>query len=83
MYEIYLVFRSITYAQRGQSVLNRRGIPSNLGRSPAQISKNGCAYALRLRFSDAKRAAWVLEDERVPFSSIYRYRNGQYEVFSP
>ena len=82
MYEVYIVFRSITFAQRGQGSLNRRGIVAHLGRSPGKLAKNGCAYALRLRLSDAKRAVRTLEQDGIPYSAVYQKYGGAYEALS-
>ena len=44
-----ILFRSLTYAQRGRHVLERAGITAVLRRAPADLTDRGCAYGLKLR----------------------------------
>ncbi|NMA36783.1 MAG: DUF3343 domain-containing protein [Papillibacter sp.] len=44
----YLVFRSLTYAQKGSRALNRAGLSSTITRPPSEINSEGCAYSLKV-----------------------------------
>ena len=47
--EYYLILaRSVTYAQRMQSALNRIGIRSQIFRAPRDLTDLGCAYLVRI-----------------------------------
>ncbi len=46
---IYLQISSVTHAYRGQRLLERIGIPSNVQRDSRFSSGRGCGYQIRLR----------------------------------
>ena len=50
-----ITFRSVTYAQRGERVLRRRGLECTMQRAPRSMSDRGCSYCLRLRPVEALR----------------------------
>lgn len=66
-----ITFRSVTPAQRGESVLRRSGIDCALGRTPRPMEEQGCGYSLRLRVVDASRAASILRQHQIPFRKAY------------
>ena len=53
-------FRSVTYAQRGERSLTRRGIGCTVMRTPKWMEDQGCGYGLRLRGKDLHRALDIL-----------------------
>ena len=67
----YITFRSVTFAQRGQGVLNRAGIPSTLLRTPRWMEEQGCGYCLRLRLRDPAAAMALLRQHGVPMRKVY------------
>ena len=46
--DVFLILRSITYAQRGKEVLTGRRITARITRLPMELGENGCGYALRI-----------------------------------
>ena len=50
-YDLILA-RSVTYAQRMQSALNRIGIRSQIFRAPRDLTDLGCAYLVRISPND-------------------------------
>ena len=48
MKEYFVTFRSITFAQRGQQVMQDAGISAQLQRTPRWMEEKGCGYSLRL-----------------------------------
>jgi len=66
-----IVFRSVTYAQNGQSYLARHHISGSVGRAPSNLARGGCSYALKIRQSDLKKALNVLSGSPVPFTGAY------------
>lgn len=78
MKQIWISFRSLTYAQRAVRLLERRGISAALARLPQGVSKKGCGYALILR-GRAKEALDLLESERLPWGqSFERLDSGEF-----
>ena len=58
---VYLItFRSVTYAQRGERLLNRWGERCSLKRTPRWVEERGCGYSLRLQTDDIERAVTLL-----------------------
>ena len=78
---VYLItFRSVTYAQRGERVLNRAGERCSLQRTPRWMEEQGCGYALRLRTGEIRRAAEALRAAGLPLRKIYvQGREGKLE----
>lgn len=70
--KIYFVtFRSITFAQRGENVLQKAGIGCTLQRTPRWMEAQGCGYCLRLRMQDVTTAVELLRQKQVPMRKIY------------
>ena len=66
-----ITFRSVTYAQRGERLLNRFGLDCTLRRTPRELSQRGCGYCLAIRGRDAIAAAELLREQEVPFGKVY------------
>ena len=76
----YVTFRSVTFAQRGESLLNRNGIHCSLQRTPRWMEAQGCGYCLRLWTMEPERAVALLKDAHIPMRRLYRQRSdGQLE----
>ena len=71
MKDLFITFRSVTYAQRGESILRAAGIPCVLLRTPRWMEEQGCGYCLRLDRRNLNRAAELLRKRQVPFRKIY------------
>ena len=67
----YITFRSVTYAQQGERVLQKRGIRCTLLRTPKWMEQQGCGYCLRLRMGDVHRAVELLRQKQVPLRRVY------------
>ena len=68
----YLItFRSITFAQRGESALRSLGMDCVLLRAPKELSGKGCSYGLRLRNRYALAAVELLREREIPFAKVY------------
>ena len=70
----FVTFRSITFAQRGERVLQKEGIHCALQRTPRWMEAQGCGYCLRLPAQDGLRAASLLREKQVPLGKIYLQR---------
>ena len=67
----FITFRSITFAQRGESVLRSAGIDCVLQRTPRWMEVQGCGYCLRVRPQDGMRGAQILRQKQIPFRKLY------------
>lgn len=75
-----ITFRSVTPAQRGESVLRRAGIECSVQRTPRWMEEQGCGYSLRVRHADVPFSVELLRDKEVPFRKVYlRRENGSVE----
>ncbi len=62
MHSILVTFRSVTFAQKAQRVLERQGISAFLLRTPKELAQRGCGYSLRL-YKDIQQALDILRRE--------------------
>ena len=69
-----ITFRSVTFAQRGESVLQKSGIHCLLQRTPRWMEAQGCGYCLRLRDQDITQALQILRQQQVPMRKVYFQR---------
>ncbi|MGM9604991.1 MAG: DUF3343 domain-containing protein [Faecousia sp.] len=81
---VYLItFRSVTYAQRGERLLNRAGERCSLQRTPRWMEEQGCGYSLRLQTGNIGRAVALLRSEQLPMRKVYvRREDGGLEEVS-
>ena len=66
-----ITFRSVTPAQRGETVLRRAGIDCVLARTPRHMEEQGCGYCLRLRWYHGDRAIEALRERGVTYGKVY------------
>lgn len=72
---VYLItFRSVTYAQRGERLLNRWGERCSLKRTPRWMEEQGCGYSLRLQTDNIEQAVTLLRGEQLPMRKVYLRR---------
>lgn len=67
----YITFRSVTFAQRGERILQRIGLDCTLMRTPKELSQRGCSYCLRIRPGDSMEAVEALKLNQIYFSKVY------------
>lgn len=67
----YITFRSVTYAQRAEALLQRVGIGCTLQRTPRWMETQGCGYCIRLRSQNIHKAVDLLRTQQVPFRKLY------------
>ena len=68
----FITFRSVTPAQRGESLLRKSGFRCAIQRTPRWMQENGCGYCLRLATDRIGEAVRLLERATVPFRKVYR-----------
>lgn len=71
-----LLCRSLTYAQRAEKQLERKGISASLVKAPKDIADKGCAYCLRVNPRQKDKALSVLRDSGLEPMTVYEYRDG-------
>ena len=78
--EHYIILaRSVTYAQRMRSSLDRAGIRCQIFRPPRDLTDLGCAYAVRVTVSDLPGALTALRRDGLDPVQIFIYLQGQYQ----
>ena len=70
----YITFRSVTFAQRGEQILNNGGIQCTLLRTPKWMEAQGCGYSLRLWTNDIASAMALLRKNKVLLRRVYIQR---------
>jgi hypothetical protein len=66
-----IVCRSLTYAQRTASVLERAGITARILRSPRSISTTGCSHSVKISERRLMDALIVLKRARLTPSRVF------------
>lgn len=66
-----ITFRSITFAQQGERVLQNAGVNCMLMRTPKHLQERGCSYCLKFKGYPARSAAELLRQGRVNFGKVY------------
>ena len=68
----YITFRSITYGQQAERLMQKNKVQTVLLRTPGWMEKKGCGYCLRLRNQDVEEAVRLLRENGVDFRRVYR-----------
>ena len=80
MNNFYITFRSVTFAQRGEKVLEKEDVRCTMLRTPKWMESKGCGYCLRLWTKDASQGVDLLRRNGVAFGKVYRQASdGQLE----
>ena len=80
MFDVYMIYRSVTYGQSARAALDRGGVPCRLIRSPREYAPAGCAYAVTVRRRDYSRALGLAAAEGMrPEASFHRKADGSSE----
>ena len=77
-----ITFRSVTPAQRGETLLRREGIQATVQRTPRALAEQGCGYSLWMPISELQRATEILRQKGIAYRKTYRIEEGKpMEVF--
>lgn len=71
-----ITFRSITFAQRGERMLQNSGVGCALQRTPKWMEERGCGYCLRLSRHQLAEAVRLLRTGKIPFRKVYSLEDG-------
>ncbi len=66
-----ILFRSLTYAQRAERVLERAGITATIRKAPQSVSDRGCTYCVKIHAARMERALAVLEQTRLQTGRVF------------
>ena len=72
MVQYLIMCRSLTYAQKAARVLERTGLTVSIQRAPKEISKEGCAYCVKVSERKLEIALIELRVAGARFGRIYR-----------
>lgn len=67
----FITFRSVTFAQRAEKLLNQRGIRVSMMRTPRWMEEQGCGYALKLWTKNILSAVNLLRENRIQLRKVY------------
>lgn len=67
-----IICRSLTYAQRTASLLERSGISSHILRTPRQIAVTGCSYSVKVSSNRRNEALSVLNGAGLAPQSVFQ-----------
>ena len=71
MENCFITFRSVTFGQRGQRLLEQAGISCTLQRTPRWMEQQGCGYCLRLGADSVRPALELLQRDGIPYRKVY------------
>lgn len=74
MGEYLITFRSITYAQRGERILQDENLRCYISRTPRHLSEQGCGYCIHLFTRDIGSAVQALRLQELPLRKVFRKR---------
>lgn len=78
-----ITFRSVTPAQRGETVLRREGIPASVQRTPRSLAEQGCGYSLRVPCSQLPKAVEILRQKGIVYRKTYHMHGSTPEEVFP
>lgn len=71
-----ITFRSITFAQRGERMLQTNAVGCSLQRTPKWMEERGCGYCLRLNGNRLYDGVRLLRQGKIPFRKVYSLESG-------
>jgi len=77
---VLIMFRSLTYAQRGVRVLDRSGISAAVTKAPMITTDKGCSYCIRIPEGQIRNALTELESNGIGYGRVLRIQSdGSYK----
>lgn len=76
MKSYFITFRSITYAQRGEQILNREGYPCRLRRTPRWMEERGCGYGVEVKLRALEDGLRLLRQIQIPWRKTWLLNPG-------
>ena len=67
----FITFRSVTFAQRAEKLLTRKGFRVSLMRTPRWMEEQGCGYALKIWANEIPAVVKQLRENRIQLRKVY------------
>lgn len=68
---IFIMCRSLTYAQRAARVLEKHGIYASVSRSPMGVSPEGCSQGVKAAWRKRREALELMRTNGIAVGKIY------------
>ena len=76
--EHYIIMcRSLSYAQRGERILEKAGITAYIIKAPQGVTPEGCSYGLRVSRSRGRGAIELLKKSGIRLGKVFRQGMGE------
>lgn len=76
----FITLRSLTIAQKAETLLRRNGIGCSIQRTPRWMEEQGCGNGLRVNCEDIEECVLILRRNNIPYKRVYlRRENGKME----
>jgi len=72
MEKIVIMCRSISYAQRGERLLERSNISASIVKAPQSVTSEGCSYGLRVGEKNKGKAIVILKNSGIRIGRIFK-----------
>ena len=69
---VLIMFRSLTYAQKGVRALERSGIGADLTKAPIETTDRGCTYCVRVTDQRMEAALSALDRQGIAHGRVMR-----------
>ena len=80
MKDCFITLRSLTMAQKAESLLERNGINCSVQRAPRWMEEQGCGNGLRINCEDIQDSLVILKRNNIAYKRVYlRSENGKME----
>lgn len=77
----FITLRSLTMAQKAESVLRKNGVRCIMQRAARWMEEQGCGNGLRVDCVDVEEALYILKVNKIAYKRAYlRRENGKMEV---
>lgn len=67
----FITLRSLTMAQKAESLLERNGINCSVQRAPRWMEEQGCGNGLRINCEDIQDSLVILKKNNIAYKRVY------------
>ena len=79
----FITFRSVTLAQKAESILRNGRYRCSIQRTPRWMEEQGCGYSVRISLTDVQNCVDLLRENHMVYRKVYLLRdNGNAEELS-
>lgn len=76
----FITLRSLTMAQKAETLLYRNGIACSVQRTPRWMEEQGCGNGIRVNCEDIEECILILQRNNILYKRVYlRRENGKME----